>query len=54
MKIIETIKEILVLLGFVMLGIGLYMIYTPSMFIACGLILMYIGWPKGVKNEPDN
>jgi len=54
LKTIETIKEILLLLGFIMLGIGLYMVYIPAMFVVCGIILMYIGWPKGVKNEPDN
>ena len=54
MKKIETITEILLLLGFILLGIGLYMIYKPSMFVGCGAILMYIGWPKGVNNEPDN
>ena len=48
------IAEIILLAGYVMLGVGLYMVYPPAMFIVCGSILMYVGWPKGgVKNESD-
>ena len=53
-KIVKGICEALFIIGFVMFGYGLYLIYQPAMLIVCGGILVYTFMPKGVKtNEPD-
>ena len=49
-KLTEWLPDIFIFIGISSLAIGLHMIYKPSAYIAAGLILMYIGWPKG--NSP--
>lgn len=45
-KLIEISDKITVLLGIAMIGIGLYMIYPPAMFIVVGAILSFPGMPR--------
>ena len=37
---LELVEEFVVFAGFIMVAKGLYMIYTPLMWIICGLWLM--------------
>ena len=46
-KLIRNINEALFVIGFVMLGVGIYMIYHPAMYIVCGGLMVYAFMPKG-------
>lgn len=48
-KFLPDFKDFLILFGTIMAAKGLYMIYKPAMWIACGFFLIYLGWPKAVK-----
>lgn len=41
-------NDLLILTGLIMACKGLYLIYKPSMWLLCGLFLIYLGWPKRV------
>lgn len=44
------IDIVFVIIGILLIGKGLYMIYPPLMYIGIGTILSFPGWPKkGVK-----
>ena len=40
------IKDILMLAGIAAVCKGLYMVYEPSMWIALGVFVIYLAWPK--------
>lgn len=37
--------ETCLMVGFLMLGYGIYLIYHPAAFIVCGALLMWLGLP---------
>lgn len=41
--------DVLVIAGMVMVGAGLWMIYSPAALIVVGAFMVYLGLPKGVK-----
>ena len=51
MKKFLTAPELILIMGFFMIGAGLFMIYIPAALVICGAMLMYAGWPKGVKQQ---
>ena len=54
MKKLNVIAEVLVVIGFIAFGYGLYKIYPPAMFVICGAIIMYYGTGAiGGKHESD-
>ena len=52
---VSTMREILMLLGYLSLEYGLFIVYEPSAFIIGGILLMYVGYPKQIKPQkrPD-
>jgi hypothetical protein len=47
---IETfIRESCLLVGFFMLGYGMWLIYPPASFVICGTLLMWVGLPARPK-----
>lgn len=47
---ISNLKDLLMLIGLVMAGRGIYMIFEPAMWIFIGGFLIFLGWPrKAVK-----
>jgi len=42
-----NIKDIIMIIGLLMLAYGLYAIYKPSMYLIIGLFLIFLGWPSG-------
>ena len=44
---LPDMKDLLILLGGLMVGNGLYMVYPPAAWIICGVFIVYLGWPKG-------
>ena len=50
-KVIEVIREVFIVAGFVMVGYGLYQIYPPAMFVVCGAALFLMGIPKQGGND---
>jgi len=44
-QILDVVREICLLVGFLMFGYGLDLIYRPAMFIVCGLMIIYLGFP---------
>lgn len=50
-KIVTAVREIILIIGFVMLGVGLYMVYVPLMFIVCGALMIFATLPKGGDPE---
>ena len=48
---ISTVLEILLLLGFLSLEYGLFIVYEPSAFIIGGILLMCVGYPKTIKPQ---
>jgi hypothetical protein len=46
-----TAPELLIIIGFLMIAAGLYLVYMPAALVICGAMLMYAGWPKGVKQD---
>jgi len=51
MKFNDWLPDISIFAGLILLSIGIYMIYTPAMFITLGIAFIYIGWPKGVRQH---
>ena len=49
LKLIDALKEIMILAGIIMLGYGFYLIYPPAMFVLCGLALILFGAHGGAK-----
>ncbi|MDB5053139.1 MAG: hypothetical protein JWM44_1189 [Bacilli bacterium] len=45
----EIIREACLVAGFLLLAIGLWLIYPPAMFLVCGLLLLWVGFPSGPK-----
>ncbi len=41
-------NDFLLLIGVAMLGKGIYMIYPPAMYIAIGVVALWLGWPRKV------
>ena len=41
-----SFKDILMLIGLIMIGRGLYMVYPPSMWLIVGAFVIFLGWPK--------
>lgn len=39
-------KDILVIIGAILISKGLYMVYQPAMYIFLGLTLSWLGWPS--------
>jgi len=48
-QIIDAIKEIAIIAGIGMLGYGLYLVYPPAMYVACGTALILFGVFGGGK-----
>ena len=58
MKIVEYFKknkekmpgfeDLLMIIGFGMVLHGLHMVYSPLMWIICGVFIVFLGWPKRV------
>jgi hypothetical protein len=47
---IINIKDMLMIIGLIMVGKGIYMIYPPAAWIVIGGFFIYLGWPcKVVK-----
>ena len=41
-----NIKDVLMLIGVIMAGKGLYMIFPAAMWLILGIFIIYLGWPK--------
>lgn len=48
---VETLREACLVVGFFGLARGLWMIYSPVMWIVCGLILLYVGLPPRRRGD---
>lgn len=42
---LDHIQELILVCGFLLSARGLWMIYPPSMYIICGVVLVWIGLP---------
>jgi hypothetical protein len=42
---LDTIRELCLILGFVAFNYGVWLIYEPAMFIISGLVIIYLGLP---------
>lgn len=43
------VRESCLLVGFLLLGYGVWLIYQPASFVICGSLLMWIGLPPSRK-----
>lgn len=43
---LPNFNDILIFIGTAMAGRGIYAIYKPAMWIAIGVFMVYLGWPK--------
>lgn len=46
------LSDILIILGLILLGIGLYLISPPIMFVIIGMVILLLGL-VGAKNTPN-
>ncbi len=44
--IFSILPDILMIIGFISVGFGLYKVYPPAMWIICGGLLILLGFPK--------
>ena len=45
-----SFKDVLMIVGLVMAGKGMYMVYPPAMWLVLGMFIVFLGWPtKAVK-----
>ncbi|AYB41043.1 hypothetical protein [Brevibacillus laterosporus] len=42
---VENVREACLLVGFFSFGYGLWQVYPPSMWIICGLMVLFVGLP---------
>lgn len=50
MKIKEdTVQEILLVVGFLLLSYGVWKIYPPASLIISGALLMWLGYPMRIR-----
>jgi len=47
--IVSTVRELLLVAGFLLLGYGVWLIYQPASYIVCGALLMWVGLPPRRK-----
>ncbi|WEG14146.1 hypothetical protein PU629_07215 [Pullulanibacillus sp. KACC 23026] len=48
----ETVREICLVIGFILLIYGIYQIYKPASFIVGGILILWIGLPpKAPRNQ---
>jgi hypothetical protein len=48
---VEQAADISILVGIILLAIGLYMIYPAASFAIIGILLIYMGKPKGNSTQ---
>ncbi|ELK38811.1 hypothetical protein D478_27756 [Brevibacillus agri BAB-2500] len=48
---LETAREACLLVGFFSLARGLWLIYPPAMWLVCGLLLLWVGFPPKRRGD---
>lgn len=43
---IVSFKDVLMIVGLIMFGKGIYMIYPPATWIIVGGFIIFLGWPS--------
>lgn len=49
----KIFQEILIFIGIISLCFGIYQIYQAAMYVALGIILIYLGYPRMMEGKDD-
>ena len=47
--ITSTVRELILVAGFLLLGYGIWIVYQPASYTVCGALLMWVGLPPRRK-----